>query len=265
MGNELESAVWLCEGRIVQEMREKPVQKSWGWKEQQLKSENSSCPSGTEGMRTNTRGWGWRDRWGVVTMNILTMARNLNFTVSGKHWQFLRQRGASSDFNFKWLLWFPKSEICAVRRSRVESESPAGGAVAGVQEGTVVTTACLPGWPSPSEQQYHRFSLVSLETGQDSENPLSQSYNPVCFLLVLRATTGAWALANCPPCLKFLWSLLCGIPLPQSPGDSTTQRWLSVSKQTGACMSTRLFGCLSMFTCVQLKHGHAGKAKFNGC
>lgn len=78
-------------------------------------------------------------------MNILTMARNLNFTqsVSGKHW-FLSQRGVSSDFYFKWLLWFLKSEIWAVRGSRGEAESPARGAVAGVQEGmTVARTACL--------------------------------------------------------------------------------------------------------------------------
>lgn len=79
-------------------------------------------------------------------MNILTMARNLNFTqsVSGKHWQFLSQGGAGSDFYFKWLLWFLKSEIWGVRGSRVEAESPARGAVAegpGRYDGA--KTACL--------------------------------------------------------------------------------------------------------------------------
>lgn len=65
-------------------------------------------------------------------------------------------------------------------------------------------------------------------------------------------------------------SSFSGVPL-WSPTATEPRRLcyakmtLSVSKQTGACMSTRLFGCLSMFTCVQLKHGHAGKTKFNGC
>lgn len=47
-------------------------------------------------------------------------------------------------FLFKWLPWFLKSEICTVRGSRVEAESPAGGTVAGAQEGMkVARTVCL--------------------------------------------------------------------------------------------------------------------------
>lgn len=87
-----------------------------------------------------------------------SMASNLYFiqNAPGSHCWFLSQAEVSSDFCFKWLLWFLKREIWALRGQEGKQSHRPGVCCRGGDDGGEDS---LPGeqdsfslgWPSPSE------------------------------------------------------------------------------------------------------------------
>lgn len=169
------------------------MQSPWGSNEfETFKSENRSCLAGVEWVGLSRRGWGWRGSWGVFLMNILAMARNLDFiqSIPGIHWKFLKQGGTNSDFCFKWLFWILPEWNLGCKGSKVIAETLARGCCRGPGRGWWCwgMLPCEQNSLSLDNHLLLGYSVVFLPfqisgAGQDRVNPLPQVCSP-CLLLV---------------------------------------------------------------------------------